>query len=158
MFSKICDLADRFAAGISQSSIQSGRRSFLRSMLEASGAVAAFLGFAQLARAQQPTCVVDNAACTIGGVACTAMGVAVNPKSAEARARADIFNKCLTFCNNRDSCKPGTRCCVNDKTANALNCVTVNGVTTCTANGIRCWCRCYPANGMQCTAQVPGAG
>jgi hypothetical protein len=155
MFSKLCDLADRLAAGVSQSSVQPGRRSFLRTMLETSGAVAAFLGFAQLSQAQQGPCMVNNAPCTMGGAACTAMGVAVNPKSAEARCRADIFNKCLTFCNAQGRCKPGNGCCVNDKTSNAINCVTAGGVTTCTANGIRCWCRCYGANSTQCTPQVP---
>ena len=64
MLSKLCDLADQLAAGISRSSIQPGRRSFLRTMLEASGAVAAFLGFAQLSRAQGAGCMVNLAPCT----------------------------------------------------------------------------------------------
>ena len=93
MLSKLCDLADQLAVGISRSSVQPGRRSFLRTMLEASGAVAAFLGFAQLSGAQGADCMINLAPCTAGGMPCTARGVAVNPKSAEARARADIFNK-----------------------------------------------------------------
>ena len=159
MFSKLLDLADKLAAGISRNSVQPGRRSFLRATLEASGAVAAFLGFAQLSPAQAGNCNVAGGDCTIGGVPCTATGAGPDLKTANGRFQADLYNKCLAYCNSRNkgNCSASYNCCPYGPWAPHINCVTANGVTTCTADEIYCWCECYSATGKQCTPHVPPA-
>jgi len=159
MFSKLLNLADKLAADISRSSAQPGRRSFLRTTLEASGAVAASLGFAQLSPARDGTCISRGGECIIGGVACTAIGVDANPKLANGKFQADLYNKCLAFCNSRSkgNCSASSKCCPYGPWAPHINCVTASGVTTCTADEIYCWCECYPAHGPQCTPHVPPA-
>jgi hypothetical protein len=157
MFSKLLDLADKLAAGISRNSVQPGRRSFLRATLEASGAVAAFLGFAQLSPAQAGNCNVAGGDCTIGGVPCTATGAGPDLKTANGRFQADLYNKCLAYCKSRADCGKSRSCCPYGPWAPNINCVTDKGQVVCTADEIYCWCECYPAKGTQCTAHVAGA-
>ena len=154
MFSKLLNLADKLAADISRSSAQPGRRSFLRTMLEASGAVAAFLGFAPLSPAQAGNCVVAGGECTIGGVPCTATGVGSDVKTAKGRFQADLYNKCLAYCKSRANCGKSRNCCPYGPSAPNINCVTEKGQIVCTADEIYRWCECYPPKGMQCTPKV----